>query len=95
SPCPPSCDDRLARTRALRPAADGGQRLEVPRYIRRAEWFTDEGDLGLAGRYPEGVRLRWDAATGVFTAVARDGTVLARLHDVQGAPVGHVPGESG
>ncbi|MEV6823367.1 SDR family oxidoreductase [Amycolatopsis sp. NPDC051102] len=82
--------DGLARTHALRPVAEGVQELEVPRYVRRVEWFTTGTDVALAGRYPAGVRLHWDAATGVFSAVAPDGNPLAVIEAVQSAFKGRV-----
>ncbi len=82
--------DGLARTHALRPMAEGGQEVEVPRYIRRVEWFTSGTDVDLAERYPTGIRLHWDAATGVFSAVAPDGSPLAVIDAVQCVSKGRV-----
>ncbi|MBB5957171.1 NAD(P)-dependent dehydrogenase (short-subunit alcohol dehydrogenase family)/3-oxoacyl-(acyl-carrier-protein) synthase [Saccharothrix tamanrassetensis] len=82
--------DALVRTRALRPVAEDVHEVEVPRYIRRIEWCTDDNDLDLATRHPDGVLLRWDAVTNAFLASTPDGTVLARVEDAYSASMGRV-----
>ncbi|MEU3624900.1 hypothetical protein BS329_01690 [Amycolatopsis coloradensis] len=82
--------DGLARTRPLCPVAEGVQELEVPRYVRRVEWFTGDTDVDLAERHPAGIRLHWDAATGVFSAVAPDGNPLTVMEGVQTVSKGRV-----
>jgi 3-oxoacyl-(acyl-carrier-protein) synthase/NAD(P)-dependent dehydrogenase (short-subunit alcohol dehydrogenase family) len=83
--------DGLLRTRALRPV-DGGtaHQVEAPRHLGLLEWFTEADDVELTGRYPEGIHLRWDATTDVFSATAPDGTPLVRVEDVRCAPMGRV-----
>ncbi|MEV6449025.1 SDR family oxidoreductase [Amycolatopsis sp. NPDC051716] len=84
--------DGLLRTRALRPVDDGENRqeVEVPQHIGLVEWFVDAGDAELARRYPEGIELRWDAGTGVFSATAADGTPLARIEHALCVAMGRV-----
>ncbi|MEV4049701.1 SDR family oxidoreductase [Amycolatopsis sp. NPDC049688] len=85
--------DALLRTPALRPVDGDGtvQQVEAPRYLGLVEWFPEVGDAELAARYPEGVRLWWEAATGVYSAIAFDGTPLARIENAQCAAMGLVP----
>ncbi len=89
-PAPALLLDGLARTLALRPVAEGVQEVTAPRHVLRVEWFTDDDDANLVERYPEGIRLAWDAVTGVLAAVAPDGTVLARMQDMRGASMGRI-----
>ncbi|MEU4526370.1 SDR family oxidoreductase [Amycolatopsis sp. NPDC024027] len=83
--------DGLLRTRALRPVdGENAHQVEAPRHLGLLEWFTEADDVELAGRYPEGIHLRWDATTGVFSATAPDGTPLARIEDARCASMGRV-----
>ncbi|MET8981907.1 SDR family oxidoreductase [Streptomyces sp. NPDC004539] len=71
--------DSLARTQWL-----GGPQVAVPHRIDRIALYAEGDDAGLARAHPEGVRLTHCTATGVSTARAADGRVLAQITGLHG-----------
>ncbi|MHC5907483.1 SDR family NAD(P)-dependent oxidoreductase, partial [Streptomyces sp. S6] len=71
--------DSLARTRWL-----GGPRVAVPHRVDRIALHTEGDDTDLARAHPEGIRLAHCTTTGVSTARAADGRVLAQITGLHG-----------
>jgi 3-oxoacyl-(acyl-carrier-protein) synthase/NAD(P)-dependent dehydrogenase (short-subunit alcohol dehydrogenase family) len=90
--------DGLARVGVLGMIAGHYVPVVTPTSIRRVVLGVEANDCQLVERYghvelyctPPGLPLRRPDATNRFVAAAPDGTVVARMEDVAGVPIGYV-----
>lgn len=86
--------DALGRTSCFPVTPTGTVTVHVPTGIDRVDVYVPLPDSALAARYPTGVGLYGDLSRDRYTAVAPDGTVIARisgLHRHQVATLDAIP----
>ncbi|MEV0675397.1 SDR family NAD(P)-dependent oxidoreductase [Actinosynnema sp. NPDC050436] len=88
-PIPSLLLDALARTKALH-VVDGVHQVIIPTRVRRIELEIPASDAELASLYPDGIQLHWTGPTATWSALASDGSLVARIIDMDTAPFGQV-----
>ncbi|MEU9853717.1 SDR family oxidoreductase [Streptomyces sp. NPDC047974] len=83
--------DSLARTPALRPAADGRLPVPVPHSIERIALYAPGDDHTLVAAHPGGLRLHHSPATALCTASTEDGRVVAQITGMRATVLAHLP----
>jgi 3-oxoacyl-(acyl-carrier-protein) synthase len=71
--------DALGRTTCFPVTPSGTVTVHVPTGIDRVDVYVPLPDSALAARYPTGISLYGDRSRDRYTAVAPDGTVIARI----------------
>ncbi|MGC5016823.1 SDR family oxidoreductase [Streptosporangium sp. DT93] len=100
APLPVLLLDALGRLSCYPPAGPHEAGLHAPTGIDRVDLYTHGPDSGLTERYPTGIDLYGDLRSSRYTAVAPNGTVLARLtglhrHSFGTVPILPLPGAAG
>ncbi|MEU3462953.1 SDR family NAD(P)-dependent oxidoreductase [Streptomyces sp. NPDC006733] len=91
TPLPVLLLDSLGRTTCFPLDDTGRTSVHAPTGIDRIDVFLSTSDADLAARYPEGIDLYGEPTISRYTAVAPDGSVIARISGLHRHPFGTLP----
>ncbi|GAB4585335.1 SDR family NAD(P)-dependent oxidoreductase [Nocardia sp. IFM 10818] len=91
-PIPALLLDSTLRLFGFPPLPDGRQIMAVPGAAARIDFYTADTDIALAARYPAGLDLSFDVATGRAVAAA-EGRILLAVTDLTIHTVDAVPAQ--